>query len=97
MSIVMSHHFLDLLIILFPVLLLLLEARVQFLPAEMEESEAVRAEAHRNLARALTADRAQLNDALRDQKRAQLRAQLAESKQVEEALAAAPEYLRYVP
>ena len=55
-----------------------------------------RAEQHRALQRALAGEKLQLGDALRQQKRALLAAQLLETKQAEEALAAAPEHLRHV-
>jgi hypothetical protein len=62
--------------------------------SDSSEPELTRAEQHRGLSRALAADKAQLGDVLRSQKRAMLAAQLAESRAVEEALAVAPEQLR---
>ncbi|KAJ9523053.1 hypothetical protein QJQ45_023851, partial [Haematococcus lacustris] len=61
---------------------------------EFEAVELVRHDAHRTLARHLAADKALLGDVLRQQRRAVLAAQLADSRAVEQALASAPEHLR---
>lgn len=54
----------------------------------------LRAEQHLLLQRAAAAEKAQLTDAVRMQRRAQLAVQLGEAKDAEAALAAAPEQLR---
>lgn len=54
----------------------------------------LRAEQHLLLQRAVAAEKAQLTDAVRMQRRAQLAVQLGEAKDAEAALAAAPEQLR---
>ena len=53
-----------------------------------------RAEGHRAAAMALAGERRQLGDALRQARRAQAAAELADARAVEVALSAAPEHLR---
>lgn len=60
----------------------------------VDPMEAGRAAQHRTLQRALGAEKRALAEAQRIQRRAAAQAMLQESKQVEEALAAAPEHLR---
>lgn len=62
--------------------------------ADVSDTELNRAAQHRSLSRTLAADKAQLGEVLRAQKRAQLAAQMAENRAVEEALAVAPEQLK---